>query len=285
MQVTTFYSFKGGVGRTMALVNVAVELANSGYRVLAVDFDLAAPALDTFDVIRPRKQVPGIIDFVNEYLVTGQAPDVQRFIGETAHVSRSGGGLWIMPSARQETYSANFHHIDWRALYDEQDGYLLFEDLKEQWRRFVEPDYILIDSCTGHTDAGGICTRQLPDAVVVLFFPNQQNLRGLKRVVRDIRAEASEPRCKAVALHFVMSNVPDLDDGDGALSDRIRAFQEQLGFGREPIIVHRNDSLSLLNQMAFTGERPTSRLAQEYRKLVREIVGHQQVVNCEDVTG
>ena len=277
MYSTTFYSFKGGVGRTMALVNVAVELANSGHRVLAVDFDLDAPALDTFDVMRPRKQVPGIIDFVNEYLVSGQAPDVQRFIGETAHTGGKGGELWIMPSARRETYSANFHHIDWRALYDERDGYLLFEDLKEQWRRFIEPDYVLMDSCTGHTDAGSICTRQLPDAVVVLFFPNEQNLRGLTRVVRDMRAEASEPRCKAIALHFVMSNVPDMDDEDGALSDRIRAFQEQLGFRRKPTIVHRNDSLSLLNQVVFTGERPTSRLAEEYRELVREITGRNEV--------
>ena len=50
MYVTTFYSFKGGVGRTMALVNVAVELANTGRRVLVVDFDLEAPGLDTFDL-------------------------------------------------------------------------------------------------------------------------------------------------------------------------------------------------------------------------------------------
>ena len=94
MYVTTFYSFKGGVGRTTALVNAAVELANRGYRVLTVDFDLDAPALDTFDIMRPRKQVPGIIDFVNEYLASGQAPDARRFIGETAHIGEKGGGLW-----------------------------------------------------------------------------------------------------------------------------------------------------------------------------------------------
>ena len=41
--ISTFYSFKGGVGRTMALVNAAVELARRGRRVLAVDFDLEAP--------------------------------------------------------------------------------------------------------------------------------------------------------------------------------------------------------------------------------------------------
>ena len=37
MYVTTFYSFKGGVGRTMALINAAVALALRGRRVLAVD--------------------------------------------------------------------------------------------------------------------------------------------------------------------------------------------------------------------------------------------------------
>jgi len=41
----TFYSFKGGVGRTMALVNAACILAGRGRRVLMIDFDLEAPGL------------------------------------------------------------------------------------------------------------------------------------------------------------------------------------------------------------------------------------------------
>ena len=257
----------------MALVNAAVELANRGRRVLAVDFDLEAPGLDTFEVMQPRDQVPGIIDFVSEYLASGQAPEARRFISEASDVGRKGGGLWIMPSGRPETYTANFQQIDWGVLYDKHDGYLLFEDLKEQWNRVVSPDYVLIDSRTGHTDTGGICTRQLPDAVVILFFPNEQNLRGLRRVVRDVRAEADEPRSKTIELHFAMSNVPDLDDEDRILDDKIEAFQEQLGFRREPMIVHRYDSLSLLNQVVFTKDRPRSRLAREYRQLVREVSG------------
>ena len=255
----------------MALVNAAVELANRGRRVLAVDFDLEAPGLDTFDVMQSRRQVPGIIDFVNEYLASGQAPDASRFISETPPIGEQEGRLWIMPSGRHETYAANFNQIDWGSLYDHHDGYLLFEDLKEQWKRLFEPDYVLIDSRTGHTDTCGICTRQLPDAVVILFFPNEQNLRGLTRVVRDIRTETIEPRNRSIELHFVMSNVPDLDDEDKILDRKIKAFQVQLQFRREPIIVHRYDSLSLLNQVVFTKDRPRSRLAREYRELVREI--------------
>ena len=76
MYITTFYSFKGGVGRTMALVNATVALAKRGRRVLVVDFDLEAPGLDTFDLFRSPKPVPGVIDFVAEYLLSGQAPKV-----------------------------------------------------------------------------------------------------------------------------------------------------------------------------------------------------------------
>jgi len=53
----------------------------------------------------------------------------------------------------------------------------------------LAPDYVLIDSRTGHSDVSGICTRQLPDSVVILFFPTDQNLRGLPKVVDDVRSE------------------------------------------------------------------------------------------------
>ena len=273
MYVTTFYSFKGGVGRTMALVNAAVALAKRGRRVLVVDFDLEAPGLDTFDIFRSPKPVPGVIDFVAEYLLSGQAPRIDLFVSEAAGVGDNGGALWSMPSGAQHAaYAANFNQIDWGALYERHDGYLLFEDLKEQWKQVFRPDYVLIDSRTGHTDTGGICTRQLPDAVAILFFPNDQNLRGLTTVVHDIRSEVEGPRRKEIDLHFVMSNVPDLDDEDSILEEKIDAFREQLGFKGEPMIVHRYDSLSLLSQVVFTKDRPRSRLAREYVALVDEIV-------------
>ena len=273
MYVTTFYSFKGGVGRTMALVNAAVALAKRGRRVLVVDFDLEAPGLDTFDIFRSPKPVPGVIDFVAEYLLSGQAPKLDRFVSEAAGVGDDGGALWSIPSGAQHAaYAANLNQIDWGALYERHEGYLLFEDLKEQWKQVLRPDYVLIDSRTGHTDTGGICTRQLPDAVAILFFPNDQNLRGLTTVVHDIRSEVEGPRRKEIDLHFVMSNVPDLDDEDSILEEKIDAFREQLGFKGEPMIVHRYDSLSLLSQVVFTKDRPRSRLAREYVALVDEIV-------------
>ncbi len=264
----------------MALVNVAVDLASRGRRVLAVDFDLEAPGLDTFNFLRPASTAPGVIDYVRAYLDTGQAPRVEEFVFESPGVTNGDRGLWIMPAgAHRPTYATTFAQIDWGALYEHHDGYLLLEDLKEQWNEFIKPDYVLIDSRTGHSDVGGICTRQLPDAVVILFFPNIQNLRGLTKIVGEIRAE--RPREKPIDLHFVMSNVPDLDDEDNILEENIASFQQNLGFRCEPLVVHRYDSLSLLNQVIFTKDRPRSRLAKEYRKVTKEIIR----LNAEDRDG
>jgi len=46
--VYTFYSYKGGVGRSMALANVAVLLASWDKKVLVVDWDLEAPGLHQY---------------------------------------------------------------------------------------------------------------------------------------------------------------------------------------------------------------------------------------------
>src|ERR1700730_7693371 len=103
MYVVTFYSFKGGVGRTMSLVNVGVELASKGRRVLLVDLDLEAPGIPTFDLFASLTETPGIVDYVSEYLSTLHAPDVRQFVTRcTTWESPTGGGLWLMSAGRQD---------------------------------------------------------------------------------------------------------------------------------------------------------------------------------------
>ena len=159
----------------MALVNVAVDLAQRGRRVLAVDFDLEAPGLDTFDLGRPTATTPGMIDFVSAYLRSGQAPHVGEFVFEAPGIGDGNGGLWIMPAgAHRDSYASTLAQIDWGALYEQHDGYLLFEDLMEQWKTFVNPDYVLIDSRTGHTDIGGFARGNSP---IQLSYCFSQTLR------------------------------------------------------------------------------------------------------------
>jgi MinD-like ATPase involved in chromosome partitioning or flagellar assembly len=176
MHIVTFYSYKGGVGRSMALVNAAAVLAQRGRKVLIVDFDLEAPGISTYKPFACLTDAKGVVEYVSEYIETAAAPNAEDFIV----ASKLGdANIWAMPAGkRNREYAIRLSSIDWQSLYSIQSGYLFFEDLKEQWKA-LKFDYVLIDSRTGHTDVGGICTRQLPDAVVVMFFPNDQNLVGL----------------------------------------------------------------------------------------------------------
>jgi MinD-like ATPase involved in chromosome partitioning or flagellar assembly len=272
MYTVTFYSFKGGVGRSMALVNVAVELATRGRRVLMVDFDLEAPGLDTFNLARPRGKTPGLIDLICQYRNTFEVPDVCDFIYKSP-VQGIKGELWVMPAGGHAAhYDEHFKSVDWNRLYEEEDGFILFEDLKAQWSDSVRLDYVLIDSRTGHTDIGGICTRQLPDAVVLLFFPNEQNRRGLETVIKQIRDEETGPLKKSIDLHFVMANVPDLDDEQEILAANVSKFRDTLQYDRLATTIHHYNSLTLLDQAVFAIDRPRSRLACEYRELTSAII-------------
>jgi MinD-like ATPase involved in chromosome partitioning or flagellar assembly len=278
MYTITFYSFKGGVGRTMALVNVAAQLAKMGRKVLMVDFDLEAPGLETFESLRPPQPHPGLVEYVTEYVRTKRSPDVREYIYSAGTGGKKSGQLWVMPAGRRDRdYHLALTRLDWRKLYEECEGFLFFEDLKAQWEQEYKPDYVLIDSRTGHSDVKGICTRQLPDAVVMLFIPNEQNLVGLRAVCREIQHERKHGLEKDIRIHLVPSNVPDLDDEDGLLRQQLKTFTNELriysGVPRlKPLVIHRNESLGMLEQPVFVLQRPRSSLAREYRRLVRSLI-------------
>jgi MinD-like ATPase involved in chromosome partitioning or flagellar assembly len=275
LYIITFYSFKGGVGRTMALVNTAAELARRGRKVLLVDFDLEAPGLNTYALLRSEKPHPGIVEYVTEFRRTHRSPLVTDFIYEARPVGKKGGRLWVMPAGRGDAeYRRMLNSLNWRTLYEEEEGFLLFEDTRLQWDAELHPDYVLIDARTGHTDIEGICTRQLADAVVVVFYPNEQNLAGLREVCRHIRDEADSGLKKNITLHFVPSNVADLDDERGLLRRQLEVFGNELRMYRlipslKPLVIHRHESLEMLEQPVFVLQHPRSRLAREYRRLVR----------------
>ncbi len=70
--IVTFYSYKGGVGRSMAMANVALWFRLQGLKVVAVDWDLEAPGLETFfiadkDEREATKRKLGLIDLIATY--------------------------------------------------------------------------------------------------------------------------------------------------------------------------------------------------------------------------
>src|SRR5712671_988821 len=117
MYVITFYSFKGGVGRTMALVNVAAELVRRGKKVLVVDFDLEAPGLETYKHLRPTKPCPGIVEYVTDFRQTGRVPNLLDHVYQAKPIGKKDGQLWVMPAGRRDrAYQTALARLDWQQL-------------------------------------------------------------------------------------------------------------------------------------------------------------------------
>ena len=284
MYVVTFYSFKGGVGRTLALLNVAYEIANSGQRVLVVDFDLEAPAIrpdrwkqgandDENDQVGRGPTDPGVVEFVTRYLETMRVPPVSDYIVDATPKSCRGHLSVMSAGAVDGTYGQRLNAIDWGLLYAARDGYVMFEDVRAQWQA-TDFDYVLLDSRTGFTDVGGICTRHLPDAVVSLCRPDDQSLGGTAQMAEAIRAEVPTPRrADDIEQHFVMAGIPDADDEHGHLARRRKVFVDRLGIPRRESLteVRHYSSMDLLTQLIYTMERRGTRLAKSYLALTRRI--------------
>lgn len=181
-QVITFYSYKGGVGRSMSLANVAVVLSKWGFKTLMIDWDLEAPGLENFfreylDVSEVAQQ-----EGVLEYLISTQdspSPVNWRSYLTKFQVPKGKTPLHLMTAGRRDAnYFKRLREFDISRFYGEHGGGKIIEQLRDDLKEHY--DFVLVDSRTGVTDVGGICTIQLPDMLVLLFTPTEQGLNGIK---------------------------------------------------------------------------------------------------------
>lgn len=187
--VITFYSYKGGVGRSFALANVGVLLARWGFRVLCIDFDLEAPGLAHFfgSVEQSPEsrdwlhRAPGLVELVTDFKKDPASPLAWReHVRLLEHPAL--GGISLMKAGRADgRYTQRLRRLNWKTLYRSGLGNALEDMFKELRQEF---DYVLIDARTGITDFSGIITAQLPDVLVFLFTANEQSLDGSMEVAR-----------------------------------------------------------------------------------------------------
>ena len=196
--IYTFYSFKGGVGRSMALANVAALLAKWGYSVLVVDWDVEAPGIERFflrdnpGIEESRTTTPGIVDLV-QAKSDGEAlrwRDCLIDVKIGANASR----LSLLTAGRSgDDYTARLHALNFPELFDKHDLGAYIEELRDEWASGFQ--FVLVDSRTGVTDIGGICTVHLADVLVLLFTTTESSTEGALRILERARkAQEHLPR-------------------------------------------------------------------------------------------
>ena len=201
----SFYSFKGGVGRTTALTHVAALLAMRGRRVVAVDLDLEAPGLSSALNLTPSPQY-GIVDYFYEraYLPEGVEPSISiaEIFGEV-RIPDATGRLFVVP--------AGILSLGYIAKVDDLRAPTITESGKDLWSTFYEeiteqlqPDIILVDSRTGINQWGAFSLLRVADKAIVFLYPNEQNTRGVGLLLEALKS--------TVSTSFVFSPVPSPRD-------------------------------------------------------------------------
>ena len=187
--IVTFYSYKGGVGRTFALANIAVLLGKWGFRVLCIDWDLEAPGLAHFFRLYGQNNgtesisltdTSGLVELLYTFRTKQDTLPWRDYV--VPIINKRTPRVSILTAGRMnDAYTRQLRDLNWEHLYGEGLGDTLESTFEEMRTEF---DYILIDARTGVTDFSGIITAQLPDILAFLFSSNEQSFDGATEIAR-----------------------------------------------------------------------------------------------------
>ena len=225
--IITFFSFKGGVGRTTALVATALTLAGNGHRVAIVDLDLEAPGLSS--IFSPNNPKPfGVIDYLLEKKIQSSSWSLRDHIlpiNNPLLLGNLGGQIHLFTAGNVDSnYLEKLARLDFQNLVDHQLPDT-FKGMLKELESAVKPlDFILLDSRAGFHDIGGLALTDLSHAAVIFGRQSRQSWAGLTHVIRRLSRPLSEEREQ---LPVVLVHAMALASLERRRNEELRAFKEQ----------------------------------------------------------
>lgn len=246
--VVTFYSYKGGMGRTTTMIAYAVNLAvKCDKTVVVIDCDLEAPGYLNFFDLSEHKELNegkknGLVEFfcdsqfgcknldINDYVVNVGALNKNKFAYENLDK------VWMVPAGNlnegctEESFDGQDRndYLEALAKLNLANKNILIRNFNELIKKIdesIKPDVILIDSRTGFNDIFGTTALQLSDCVVGFFGKSRQTEPGFIKLLTEYNKSE-----KKFALQLVYSILAD-EDNEGAtprMKDILSRFCEEL---------------------------------------------------------
>jgi MinD-like ATPase involved in chromosome partitioning or flagellar assembly len=226
--IITFYSYKGGVGRTTALALFAAYYAiHHKKKVFIMDCDFEAPGMANFynlDALSLSK--PGIVEYILDKQTTGEPPDLrQKYVIEVGREYCGDGAIYVMPAGSlygeddRDDYLEGLARIDIHGISGARKQ---FEELIGDINKEFEPDVILIDSRTGFNDIFGLTVYQLSRAVVGFFGNDIQTKPGLHFFLKTILNK--KEKTDTLIVNSIIPNTHSYHEITEEFSEEINSF-------------------------------------------------------------
>ncbi|UJG41735.1 MAG: ParA family protein [Candidatus Heimdallarchaeum aukensis] len=176
MKTISVHSYRGGTGKTTFLLNIAGELVTRGKKVLAIDFDLRAPAFQSYFKIDK-------LNYLSDYLLN------KKHLEEViVQAEERGNGRIDLIFSSMEFLKQHSKQRD--KLVRDDTVYLskLYQLQKEVEENY---DYLLIDTTPGFFYRS-IDAMMISDILLIVSTPTISNVQGLEELWRNVYSMLKE---------------------------------------------------------------------------------------------
>lgn len=223
--VATFYSLRGGVGRSTTLAHVARVLARQDLTVLCIDMDLEAPGLGALFAVEDQVvDGKGVVPLLLQTEIAGTVPDISE------HVLRvtDNTAIYLLPAGLPNAnYARQLALLEPSEWYREEINPLRL--LIDSVRNLPEPPHVvLIDSRTGISPLAAPLLFDVADINIVAFYPHPQARVGTRALTRALLAahsrRSTEEKPLSPEVRFVVSPVPATPEVRALYSERAQEW-------------------------------------------------------------
>lgn len=248
MKTVVFASYKSGVGRTLAVANLAHFLSNLGQRVVALDLDLETPGLqyklEAANAGGPGTDRSGTLDLYEAFADRRPLAVEDAMIPVKGPAAAGAGAIFLLEAGLgRADYWRRLAAFPWRRLIsggapheptlphiDLRAGELLLA-LATEIELGPKPDVLLIDAPSGPSELADLAAALLADDVVLMLAHNRESLDGTAALITALTSaprpiEPDEPE-RPLRIFPVISRLPELPEAQTRAL--VAAAEAQLG--------------------------------------------------------
>ena len=305
MKTIVFFSYKGGVGKSLAVANMAVCLSLLGKNVAILDTDIDAPGLlfKFGDAGRAAAGKGGLVKYLDTYISEPENESglrfkpfpedvnpIEPFVAPVQPAKAKVGAVHLIPAGnlQSQDYWRFVEGIIWWKLFSfrSDTGELLppeaqilnlklLLNLKHQIQTLTpSPEYLLVDLRNGITEANVFFMQYWADVVACFFPSNEESIASFSFVLDRIKNILRPTGMAELEVVPVLSRTPkDIQENRGLqalhrILQDLRINKEQLFF------VHSDRDLEIWEQRRFDffGTPKNTLLAHEYIALLARLM-------------